>query len=172
MTNETAPKREARVEWGGTAMPESHAKVDEFRRGWLVLLAATLGSASGLSSLPFYSLGLFIQPLGKEYGWSRGDVAQSYLYTTIVVAVVGPFVGNLIDRFGTRIVALVTVPLLSAVFFIISRFDGSLTQFYMLYALAGLLGAGTTPINYTRAVNGAFDKARGFALGIPRPELP
>lgn len=147
-------------------MSDSHGKADEFRRGWLLLLAATLGSAAGLSSLPFYSLGLFIQPLGNEYGWSRGDVAISYLYTTLVVAALAPFMGNVIDRVGSRLVALVAIPLLSAVFFTISRFDGSLTQFHLLYALAGLLGVGTTPINYTRAVNGAFDKARGFALGI------
>lgn len=79
-----------------------------------------------------------------------------------------PFLGNVIDRVGSRIVALVSTPLLSAVFFTISRFDGSLTQFHALYALAALVGAGTTPINYTRAVNGAFDKARGFALGSRR----
>lgn len=147
-------------------MSHAHGTADEFRRGWALLLAATLGSAAGLSSLPFYSLGLFIKPLQDEYGWSRGDVASAFLYTTLVLAVLAPFLGNVIDRLGSRLVALVSIPLLSAVFFIISRFDGPLYQFYLLYALAAVVGAGTTPINYTRAVNGAFDKARGLALGI------
>lgn len=147
-------------------MSESQGKSEEFRRHGVLLLAATLGSAAGLSSVPYYSLGSFIQPLQDEYGWSRGDVASAFLYTTIVLAAISPFLGNMIDRIGTRLVALVSIPLLSAVLYTISRFDGTLNQFYMLYALAAFAGAGTTPINYTRAVNGAFDKARGFALGI------
>src|SRR5690606_38726667 len=91
---------------------------------------------------------------------------SSFLYTTLVLAVIAPFLGNLIDRVGTRLVALVSIPLLSGVLYAMSRFDGSIGQFHMLYALAALAGAATTPINYTRAVNGAFDKVRGLALGI------
>ncbi|WP_104494473.1 MFS transporter [Paracoccus denitrificans] len=147
-------------------MTQDHGSSGEFRRNGVLLLAATLGSAAGLSSLPFYSLGSFIAPLEAEFGWSRGEVASSFLYTTMVLAVIAPFLGNVIDRIGTRLVALVSIPLFSAVLYAISRFEGSIGQFHALYALAALAGAGTTPINYTRAVNGAFDKARGFALGI------
>ncbi len=147
-------------------MTQDHGSFGEFRRNGVLLLAATLGSGAGLSSLPFYSLGSFIAPLEAEFGWSRGEVASSFLYTTMVLAVIAPFLGNVIDRIGTRLVALVSIPLLSAVLYAISRFEGTIGQFHALYALAALAGAGTTPINYTRAVNGAFDKARGFALGI------
>ncbi len=147
-------------------MIQNQESSGEFRRNGVLLLAATLGSAAGLSSLPFYSLGSFVAPLEAEFGWSRGQVTSSFLYTTLVLAVIAPFLGNLIDRVGTRLVALVSIPLLSGVLYAMSRFEGSIGQFHMLYALAALAGAGTTPINYTRAVNGAFDKVRGLALGI------
>jgi predicted MFS family arabinose efflux permease len=148
-------------------MSYGHEKAAEFRHGGLLLLAATLGSAGGISSLPFYSLGTFIPPLQAEFGWSRGDVATSYLYTTIVLAVIAPTLGKIIDRIGTRRVALVAIPLFSIVLYAISRFhSSSIGLFHALYAVLALLGAGTTPINYTRAVNGNFNKARGFALGI------
>ncbi len=147
-------------------MSESKAKTDEFKKGWAVLLAATLGSACGLSSLPYYSLGLFIAPLQAEFGWSRGQIASAFLYSTLVLAVIAPIMGSLIDRVGSRLVALVSIPLFAMVFVILSRFNGTLALFYALYAVSALLGAGTTPINYTRAVNQVFDKARGLALGI------
>src|SRR5690606_25746239 len=134
-------------------MIQNQESSGEFRRNGVLLLAATLGSAAGLSSLPFYSLGSFVAPLEAEFGWSRGQVTSSFLYTTLVLAVIAPFLGNLIDRVGTRLVALVSIPLLSGVLYAMSRFEGSIGQFHMLYALAALAGAGTTPINYTRAVN-------------------
>lgn len=56
-------------------MTDRNEKALEFRRGWPVLLAATLGAAAGLSSIPFYSLGTFIAPLQVEFGWGRYDVA-------------------------------------------------------------------------------------------------
>lgn len=147
-------------------MSDTPSKTDEFKRGWAVLLAATLGSACGLSSLPYYSLGLFIAPLQAEFGWSRGQVASAFLYSTIVLAIVAPIMGSVIDRVGSRLVALVSIPLFAAVFVVLSRFNGALALFYALYAVSALVGAGTSPINYTRAVNQVFDKARGLALGI------
>lgn len=109
-------------------MTQFHESSGEFRRNGALLLAATLGGAAGLSSLPFYSLGSFIAPLEAEFGWSRGEVASFFLYTTMVLAVVAPFLGNVIDRIGTRLVALVSIPLLSAVLYAMSRFEGSIRQ--------------------------------------------
>lgn len=141
-------------------------KAKEFRRGWPPLLAATLGNAAGVSTVPFYSLGSFIAPLQTEFGWSRGDVSSAFLYTTTVLVVISPILGMLIDRFGVRILALVSIPLLSGVLVALSFIDGSVVLFHGLYGLAALVGGGTTPINYTRVVNDTFDKARGLALGI------
>jgi predicted MFS family arabinose efflux permease len=138
----------------------------EFRRGWALLLAATLGSMASLSSIAFYSLGLFIAPLQTEFGWSRSDVTSSFFYTTVTLALISPLLGGLIDRLGPKRLALVSIPAMAGVFFLLSRFHGSLIAFHALYAVTAVAGAGTTPINYTRAVNGAFDERRGLALGI------
>ena len=145
---------------------ETTAKGDEFRRSGGVLLAATIGSAGSLTSIGYYSLGSFIAPLQAEFGWKRGEVASAFLYTTVVLALISPLMGLMIDRLGVRRMALVSIPALAAVFFALGRFQGSLASFHLLYALAAIAGAGTTPISYTRAVNGAFDKSRGLALGI------
>lgn len=142
------------------------SKFAEFRRGWLILLAATLGCSAGVNVLPFYSLGSFILPLQNELGWSRSDIASSFLYTTIALTIISPGLGWLIDRIGVRLVALFSIPLLAVVLFMLSRYEGAVSGFHTLYALAAIVGGGATPINYTRAVNQAFDKWRGLALGI------
>ncbi|WP_343716336.1 MFS transporter [Inquilinus sp.] len=138
----------------------------ELAAGWPVLVAATLGCAMGASSLPFYSLGSFIAPLQQEFGWARGDITTAFLCLTLVLAVIAPGLGWLIDRFGPRAVALAAIPGFALTLYLLSRFDGTLAGFYLCFGLAALLGGGTTPILYTRAVNGRFDAARGLALGL------
>ena len=147
-------------------MQRSSEKIEEFKSGWPLLVAATLGCGAGLTSLPYYSLGTFISPLGAEFGWSRGDIASAFLYTTLTLAALSPILGALIDRVGVRIFALVSIPMFSAILFALSRFDGPVAVFQALYALMAIVAIGTSPINYSRAVNGWFDKGRGLALGI------
>jgi MFS family permease len=144
----------------------STTKTAEFRNGWPILLAATVGLFADVTTIPFYTLGSFITPLQTAFGWGRGDVASSFLYIMVVLALVSPIVGYIIDRVGVRTVALVSIPLLALDLFAISRIEGSVLEFHALYALAALAGAGATPITYSRAVNGVFDQARGLALGI------
>jgi MFS family permease len=138
----------------------------ELSTGWPVLLAATLGCGAGLSSLPFYSLGTFIAPLQQEFGWARGEISASFLYLTLTLALTAPALGWLLDRIGPRKIAMVAIPCFAAVLFAMSRFDGPLVAFHSLFAIAALVGGGTCPILYTRAVNARFHKMRGLALGI------
>ncbi|WP_207005021.1 MFS transporter [Trinickia mobilis] len=138
----------------------------ELACGWPVLLAATIGCGAGMSSLPFYSLGSFVEPLNHAFGWSRAAVSACFLYLTLTLAVVGPLLGWVIDRVGTRTVALLSIPCLSAFFYALSAFSGALWTFQMHFVAVALVGGGTTPILYTRAVCTVFDGARGRALGI------
>lgn len=138
----------------------------EFRRGWKVLLAATIGCAAGVNVLPFYSLGSFILPLQADFGWSRSEIASSFLYTTVALTLMSPVLGWLVDRFGVRLLALASIPPLAVVMYLLSRYEGPVAGFHALYALAAIVGGGATPISYTRAVNLAFSEAKGFALGI------
>ncbi|CAD6557692.1 MFS transporter [Paraburkholderia sabiae] len=147
-------------------MERAVSKLAEFRRGWSLLLTATVGSAVGLVPIMFYSLGSFIGPLHSEFGWNRGEISMAYLLATVVLSVAAPGLGVLIDRYGVRKLALLSIPLLAAVLFAISRCERSVLAFQSLYGLAALLGLGATPVVYTHIVAGAFDKARGLALGI------
>jgi MFS family permease len=138
----------------------------EFARGWRVLAAAFLGIAIGISSLYFYSLGIFIKPMAAELGWSRGQASLGALVGTAAAALAAIPTGRLVDRFGSRPVALISLALLAIGLVALGMFTQGLTSFLLLTFFASLITAGSSPIAFTRLVVSAFDRARGLALGI------
>jgi len=138
----------------------------EFRRGWPVLLAAALGTACGASPIPFNAIGPFTRPLADEFGWGRGDIQLALFWFTAAVVLVVPFIGGLADRIGVRKVALGTLALFGITFAALALTPASLVAFYLLWGLMGLLGGGSTPVSWTRAINAWFVHNRGLALAL------
>ena len=138
----------------------------EFRRGWPVLIAAALGTAFGASPIPFNSIGPFTRPLAEEFGWGRGDIQLALFWFTAAVVLTVPFVGGLADRVGVRKVAIATLALFGVAFAALALTPASLVAFYLLWGLMGALGAGSTPVSWTRVVNAWFVHNRGFALAL------
>jgi predicted MFS family arabinose efflux permease len=138
----------------------------EFRRGWPVLVAAALGTAFGASPIPFNSAGPFTKPLAEEFGWGRGDIQLALFWFTAAVVLTVPFIGGLADRIGVRKVAIGTLALFGVTFAALAFTPASLLGFYLLWALMGALGGGSTPVTWTRAVNAWFVHNRGLALAL------
>lgn len=138
----------------------------EFATGWRPLLVAIVGSAVGVTALLFYSLGSFTVALQNEFGWSRGAISSSFLYTTAALTFANVPLGWLLDRIGPRRIVFVSSTATALVLVLLSRFESGLLQFQLLFGLAGLLGAGTTSVVYTKVVNLAFARSRGLALGM------
>ncbi|MDQ0642796.1 MFS transporter [Microbacterium murale] len=137
----------------------------EFRRGWPTLVFSTIGAGVGLSALG-YILGTLVVPLQEEFGWGRGEINLASLVSSLGLAAALPFVGKLLDRFGVKRVALISIPLFVVVLTLLSVLTSSLMTFLAFYAMAGFLGAGTSAVTYSKAVVEKFNKNRGIALGI------
>ena len=144
----------------------STAKSQELRRGWRVLTAAAVGVTCGVTAVPIYTMGLFVKPLQDLHGWSRGEIQTCTFFAYMAVVVASPGVGMLVDRFGPRRLAIASVVGISLAVALIPVLASSLVGLYVGYTLVGLLGAGTAPVVWTRAVNEWFTAARGFALGV------
>lgn len=138
----------------------------EFKRGWRILLASSVGIASGLSGLAFYTFGVFIVPLTEAFGWTRGQVSIASSFLIIGTAITAPIVGTIIDKYGARRVGLWSTFLLSLGYFALTQLSGSIFSFYTAWLLIALIGGGTTPVVWTRAINIWFDRGRGLALGL------
>ena len=150
-------------------LPAPAAALDgsqEFRRGWGVVLAALLGIGLGLSPVPFYTIGMLAPELNKAFGWAFSAMMMGLPIMTLGVLVASPLVGLLADRFGVRRVALSSIVLFSLSFMAFGLNPGSITLFYLNWAVMAVVGAGTLPITWTRAVNNRFDVHKGLALGL------
>lgn len=148
-----------------TTAPHRAGSYREFRYGWGVVLSAALGIGLGMSPLPFYTIGVFVKPLAAEFGWSIDQIMVGMPILTLGALIMAPLAGLIGDRFGVRRVALVSVLLFSLSMMAFALGTGSLTLFYVNWGLVALLGAGTLPITWTRAVNRWFFERRGLALG-------
>jgi predicted MFS family arabinose efflux permease len=136
----------------------------ELRAGGLDLLAATLGLMCGVPAYTPVS-SLFFRALEHEFMWSKTAAAIS-LIALPVTAVGLPFVGVLLDRFGVRRVAALSVIFLTLSYSWLSMINGNLGSFYAAILGLNVLGCATGPVAFTRVIATRFDKARGLALAI------
>jgi len=142
------------------------AQKSEFALGWKVLLAGLVGVACGASPLPFNTIGFVLTPLKEEFGWSFAETSLSMTIYGITGALLAPYFGSLADRHGVRKVALLSTLAFGLIFAALGAVPASIFAFYLLWFLIGLVGIGSTPVTFSRAVNMWFYKNRGLALGI------
>ncbi|MDJ1164243.1 MFS transporter [Burkholderia gladioli pv. gladioli] len=138
----------------------------ELRGGWRMLLGATWGVAVGAASLPFYSAGVFAVSLRAEYGWSLSMMSLPILGATLSVSMFAPLAGSIIDRFGLIAPAILGHLALALSFVALGMMPGDFSAFLFVSVLAAVFGLTSSPIGYSRAINGRFKTMRGLALGI------
>ena len=150
----------------GPAHRGSRSGIAELRRGWPVLAASFVGSGLGLTGITFYAFGLFIAPLSKAFGWSRGDISVALLISSVAQIALFPLIGHWTARVGLRRLALLAQVGLATGFALLAFTKSNLWSFFAAYLALSVLGSGTVPIVWTKAVTIAFDRSRGLALGI------
>lgn len=140
--------------------------MSEFRRGAKPLFAALIGVACGASPLPFNVLPLVLGPVHTEFGWDFAQAAAGVTIFGLTASFLAPLYGGLADRLGVRAVALWSTFAFAIVFASFYFMPGSLAGWYGFWFVLGLIGIGSTPVTWSRAVSMWFDKHRGLALGI------
>lgn len=140
------------------------SSAEEWKRGWTLVLAASVGFS--FFSIMTTSMGVFMEPLGKEFGWSRTLLSAGLPIAGGVTLVLSPVVGMLVDRFGARRLALPGVAAMIVATCGFALLDGSPAQWigiWLFYALTTAAGSITI---WSAAVSGVFEKGRGLALGL------
>lgn len=138
----------------------------EFRKGAKPLAAAVIGVACGASPLPFNVLPLVMGPIHAEFGWDFASVSAGVTVFGLIASLLAPVFGGLADRFGVRRVALLSLLAFGLVFASFWFVPGNLLGYYAFWAVLGLVGIGSTPVTWSRAISLWFAKNRGLALGI------
>ncbi|MEP5938406.1 MAG: MFS transporter [Erythrobacter sp.] len=143
----------------------------EFSKGWKVLLAGVLGVMCGASPIPYNVIGFTAEPLQNEFGWSQTEILLPISIFGVIASLLAPVFGWMADKFGVRPVALWSLFAFAAAFAAISltpaaNEPSTLHIYYGFWVVVGLVGIGSTPVTWSRAINLWFFKNRGLALGI------
>jgi len=143
----------------------------EFSLGWKVLIVSVLGVAFGASPIPFNVIGFTVEPLMEEFQWSRTQILFPITIFGVIASLLAPAFGWMADRYGVRRVALFSLLAFGTAFAAIaltptSNAASTLYIYYGLWMVVGLVGIGSTPVTWSRAVNMWFFKRKGLALGI------
>ena len=134
------------------------------QRGWIVVaicfvaLSFTFGARSSVSMvLPIWT---------QELGWSATQVSTGASLVLVMMALGSPVAGNLMDRFGARIVMACGL-LALALGVGATSYVSDATYYYILFGVVGGVGWASVSIPMTTAaISGYFVKFRGLAIGI------
>ncbi|MBB4858959.1 putative MFS family arabinose efflux permease [Novosphingobium chloroacetimidivorans] len=136
----------------------------EFGEHWRMMAAASIGFS--FTAVITASTGLFIEPLSREFGWSRTLVSSGVSITAVLTFLGSPLFGVFIDKWGTRRMAIPGLILMAGVIASLSLLTGSRIQWFAIWTLYALAALATKSTVWTAAVNSTFDAGRGLALGV------
>ena len=142
----------------------SRTKPDKVFYGWWIILASSAIMVMH-SGIWWYGFGVLFKPLANEFHWSRTTVSAVFSLASLERLFLAPFIGLAIDRFGSRVVTLTGILLLSSGYMALSRID-SLVAFSITYALfigLGTLGTGLAP--HAAAASRWFIRRRAQVIG-------
>jgi nitrate/nitrite transporter NarK len=136
----------------------------EWRRHWPLALAALVGySTIGLQS---YGISPFVPSLERAFGWTRSDVMIGVSVSNFAGIFLNIIIGLIVDRFGSRRVALTGLVVMTASFALLSTATGTTanwTLHWLLVAVGVVLVQSTV---WMRALGKVFDRSRGFAFAV------
>jgi MFS family permease len=132
--------------------------------GWIVVAVAFLTLLVSLGIRFTYSI--FFVPLTQEFGWDRASTSSIFSISLLLFAAVGPFLGNLLDRVGARVV-FVSGSLVLGVGLILTSTAQSLGQMIVYYSLIASLGLAALALGMHGIVLSRwFIRQRGLAIGL------
>ncbi len=131
---------------------------------WLLVAVSFVALSITMSTRA--SLGLAMPVWADTFGWSRSFISGGGALALILVAILSPIAGNLVDRHGPRpliTVGLIAVGLGMAMVAVMDR------PWMFLVGFGGLaaIGFGTVANHViATAISLVFDRGRGLAVGI------
>ena len=131
--------------------------------GWWIVALGSLINAVGMGVL-YQSFTVFFLPLKRDFGVSSAAVSLLYGAARLEGGIEGPFVGHLIDRFGSRVMIFIGAGM-AGVGLILLATTRSFWSFFFIYVFVVSLGSNAGffhPI--TTGVNNWFIRHRGIAF--------
>lgn len=143
------------------SQPERTA-LQEWKAHWPLVIAGMIGFS--FYSMVTYSLGTFMEPLEQAFGWTRAQISLGLTIFGLSAAIAGPPMGALIDRFGSRRMALPGLILSGVTFACLSLATGSITQWVVLWIVFSIFSVMIKSTVWSAGTSSVFTSSRGLAL--------
>ncbi len=132
--------------------------------GWYLLASLTL-AYTVTNGLVLNSLPIFYPELVREFGWNQSEVTRPAQLLFLLVAVLSPFAGGLLDRVSARLALLTGAVLMTLGIFGFSRIS-TLTEMSLIYLLFSVSLVLCGIISSMYLITRWFVRYRGIAAGI------
>lgn len=126
--------------------------------------AASVGMFIGTTPMVSATASLFIEPITADFGISRTTYSAIMLVPPWIVALLLPWSGRALDRWGSRAVVLPVVLVFGLCQFAMWGVH-ALWQLLLLFGIIGACGSVHTYTAYTKVVSMWFGRHRGIVIG-------
>ena len=145
-------------------MPVTSIKKFRLHYAWVILFAACV--LNSVSRSDAGSFGVFVDPLVKLFGWTRGDISFAYSLAFLIGLPAVVIMGWLGDRYGGRMLMLGASLLISVGTVLLGTIK-ELWQFYVFYGFfVGSMGHAAFTVLLPVILTRWFHRYMGLALGI------
>jgi MFS transporter, OFA family, oxalate/formate antiporter len=135
-----------------------------FFYGWIILACLCCAGFSRQGPA-VATLSVFVEPLTREFGWSRTALSGAVSLGGILAALSSPLIGPILDRHGSRAALCLAVLVTGAAMMLLSLTQ-SLLVFYLLFCIARMNWAGPFELGIYGAVNNWFVARRALATSV------
>ena len=144
--------------------PGAPGSMDEFRRGWPVLVLGFIGIYC--MNLLTYPTSVLVKPIGEAWGWSRAETTALVSFASVITLLVGPWVGTMLRRVGAIRTALGGSLGMAVGMVAIGHAGPSLPLWYAAWTFFAIAQQFGTVIVWSYAASVLFVRHRGLALSI------
>lgn len=142
-------------------LPDSNST--GFFYGWYIVIASWVM----LFLVNAVGVGIFFKPILEEFGWDRATLSSVHTFALLLFAIVSPFLGRFIDRFGPRAMLFVSLVTQTAS----STVNGLATGLWHIFTGRFLYEIKALQASQV-LINRWFEKKRGRAQGIAATGMP
>lgn len=131
--------------------------------GWVII--GSLFTVSLVSSGTRFSFGAFYDALLEEFDWTRAMLAGAASLNLVLAGLVRPFIGVLVDRYGSKAVMISGLALAATALMLLS-FATELWHFYALFTLMSLGYGASAPATAVPLVSRWFVRRQATAQSV------
>lgn len=147
-----------------TPIGSARSAKGEWQSFWSLPVSAAFGYSTAV--LHAYSLGPFIEPLQRDFSWSRAQISLGITVAGVVAAVFSVPIGLLVDRVGPRRIGLTGVLLMTSAFALFGTATGDPNNWLMLWGFLAFANLWLQATVWTKAVASRFEQSRGLAFAV------